>query len=50
MKELLFLIFLRPLLAKGLNSLRCTIYSPKQTIGVDSLSVKENIWVFIMND
>ncbi|HZL10732.1 MAG TPA: sialate O-acetylesterase [Prolixibacteraceae bacterium] len=48
MKELLFLIFLIPMLTKGQNTLSSNTYFPKQTVSVDSLPAKENVWVFIM--
>lgn len=48
MKKLLFLIFLIPMITKGQTILSSTTYFPKQTVYVDSLPAKENVWVFIM--
>jgi len=48
MKNLLILIFLIPFITKGQTILSRTTNFPKQTVYVDSLPAKENVWVFIM--
>lgn len=48
MKKLLILIFLIPLITKGQTIFSSTANFPKQTVYVDSLPAKENVWVFIM--
>ena len=48
MKKLLILIFLIPLITNGQTILSSTTNFPKQTVYVDSLPAKENVWVFIM--
>jgi len=48
MNKFLILIFLIPLITKGQNTLSSTANFPKQTVYVDSLPAKENVWVFIM--
>jgi hypothetical protein len=48
MKKLLILIFLIPLITNGQTILSSTANFPKQTVYVDSLPAKENVWVFIM--
>jgi hypothetical protein len=48
MKKLFILIFLIPLITKGQTILSSTTNFPKQTVYVDSLPAKVNVWVFIM--
>jgi len=48
MKNFLMLLFILPMLAGCQNIAERTTYFPQQTIYLDSLPVKENVWVFIM--
>lgn len=48
MKAFLMLLFILPILAKCQNTQERTTYFPQQTVYLDSLPVKKNVWVFIM--